>query len=624
MSTTRCTTAQAIVRYLAVQQVEWDGHAERLIPAIFGIFGHGNVAGLGQALEEYGDAFPYVQARNEQSMVHAAAAFAKATRRRQVLAATSSIGPGAMNMITGAALATINRLPVLLLPSDIYASRRQGPVLQQLENPVAGDVSVNDCFRPIARFFDRIVRPEQLITALPEAMRVLTDPADTGAVVISLPQDVQSEAHDFPAGLFEPRTWEIQRRVPSPAALGRVATMVARSERPLIVAGGGVMYSEAEAALAELAEELGVPVAETFAGKGAVRDPVWWGLGGLGLEGNPASNAIAAEADFVLAIGTRLTDFATGSQSLFRAPEVRFASINVSGHDASKQGAVAIVADARLALRELLDRVRAEGTRQRPKWRERVELERKRWVETLREDLARADAPTLTQGQLIGAIQDAAQPGDTIIAAAGGPPGDLLKVWDATGGRHCHLEFGFSCMGYEIPAGLGVRMAQPDGEVIVFVGDGTFLMNPTELATAVQQRLKVTVVVSENHGFQVIHRLQRMVAGRSFGNEFRSPAPESARLEGEFVEFDLGRVAQGLGVHGVRASTAAEVRAELLAARERDGSTVIVVETAPGFDLPAGGVWWDVAPAEVSGDPLVAQLRAGYEHDRARLQRWYG
>jgi 3D-(3,5/4)-trihydroxycyclohexane-1,2-dione acylhydrolase (decyclizing) len=497
-------------------------------------------------------------------------------------------------------------------------------VLQQLEAPFAGDVSVNDCFRPVVRFFDRITRPEQLLTALPEAMRVLTDPRETGAVALSLPQDVQSEAYDFPRGFLAERVWSIGRPEPAPREIAAVAQLLAAAQRPLLVAGGGVLYSEAEGALAAFADRLGIPVAETFGGKGAVQEPAWWNLGGLGLEGNPACNELAEQADLVLAVGTRLTDFATGSQSLFQSEEVRFASINVDARDAFKQGASAIVGDASLALERLGDAAVNAGAVPNQSWRRLAEERRGAWRQTLAAELAPSDASVLSQGQLIATMQAAATAGDTVIAAAGGPPGDLLKIWDATGGRHCHLEFGFSCMGYELPAAIGVRMAQPEGEVIVLIGDGTFLMNPTELVTALQEGLKITIVVSENHGFQVIHRLQQLRAGRSFGNEFRVRDGRDGRLEGPYLSLDFAKIAEGLGATALTATTAEQVLEALDAARRRETSTVIVVETAPLADLPAAGVWWDVAPAEVSEDPVVQELRAAYVADRARLQRWFG
>src|SRR5882757_3266559 len=521
MGTVRLTAAQAVVLYLGSQYSVSDGERRRLITGMLGIFGHGNVAGMGQALEEYAEHLPYIQGRNEQSMVHIAVGFAKATRRASTMAVTASIGPGSTNMVTGAALATINRLPVLLFPSDTYATRRQGVVLQQLEHPSAGDTTVNDAFRPVSRFFDRITRPEQLLTALPEAMRVLTSPTETGAVVVSLPQDVQSMAHDFPEEFFAPTDWPIRRRAPHPEEITQAAALLAGATRPLVIAGGGVHYSGAAAELAALAEEFGLPVVETFGGKGAVQTSSWWQMGGIGLEGNPAANTLAAEADLILHIGTRLTDFATGSQSLFANPTVRFASINVTEHDAVKQGAAGVVADAKLALAALRDAARQANAAPRAEWIARARVLAEDWRPRRAEALSGTAGGLMSQGQLIGVLQDEARSGDTVVAAAGGPPGDLLKVWDATLGRDCHLEFGFSCMGYELPASIGVRMAQPQGEVITFIGDGTFLMQPTELVTAVQKGPKITVVISENHGFQVIRRLQLHTSGRDFGNEFR-------------------------------------------------------------------------------------------------------
>jgi 3D-(3,5/4)-trihydroxycyclohexane-1,2-dione acylhydrolase (decyclizing) len=621
-SVIRLTTAQAIVRYLQVQHSERDGDARRLIPGIFGIFGHGNVHGLGQAIDEYGVDLTFFQGRNEQSMVHAAAAFAKATRRRATLAVTSSIGPGATNMITGAAGATINRLPVLLFPGDTYATRHQGPVLQQLEHPSAGDVSVNDCFRPVSRFFDRIVRPEQLLTALPEAMRVLTSPAETGAVVIALPQDVQSHAYDFPASFFEERSWRIERPQPDERRIAEAVDLLRAARRPLVVAGGGVRYSEAEAELAAFAERLGIPVAETFGGKGAVQDDAWYALGGLGLEGNPGTNEVARQADLVLCVGTRLTDFATGSHSLFQAPDVRFVAINVDGRDAQKDGAVPIVADAREALRALTEAAADAKSSRDDGYRAEVGQIRQAWLERRRRVGEPVEGERMSQGRLILTLNELARPGDTVIAAAGTPPGDLLKLWDATGGRECHLEFGFSCMGYELPAAVGVRLAQEEGEVIAYIGDGTYLLNPGELVTPLQHGLKVTVVISENHGFQSIRRLQMGRVGRHFGNELRSRDGDG-RLDGDYVVLDLARSAEGLGARAWRATTPDELRAALDDARGESRPCVIVCETEPHRYLPDAYVWWDVAPAEVSELPEVQERRAEYERDRAALQRFH-
>jgi 3D-(3,5/4)-trihydroxycyclohexane-1,2-dione acylhydrolase (decyclizing) len=617
------TVGQAIVSFLQVQHSRRDGDEQRLIPAMFGIFGHGNVAGLSQALFEYGSQLPYYQPFNEQSMVHTAVGYAKASNRRATLACTSSIGPGATNMVTGAALATINRLPVLLLPSDYYATRRQGPVLQQLEHPVAFDESVNDCFRPVSRFFDRISRPEQLVESLPEAMRVLTDPAETGAATIALPQDVLSEAASWPARMFDPCVWDIERRPPAADRVRDAVAMLKTASRPFIIAGGGVHYSEAWAELVEFAHAFGVPVGETSAGKGAMRDDSDLQLGGVGVTGSPAPGKLAREADLVICIGTRLTDFATGSRSLFQDPDVKFLSINVSGHDAFKMGARALLADAREALRELIRAGHEAGLEPNEAYLAHVKSTREQWRTRLdREVFAMGDGDPLTQGHMLRIINEQARDGDTVVAAAGSPPGDLLQMWDCSGGRHAHLEFGYSCMGYEIPASLGVRLAQPDGEVYTFIGDGTFLMNPTEIATAAQEGLKITVTLSRNHGFQCIRDLQLRSAGLDFGNEFRRRDRATDRLEGEFVEFDYARVAEGLGARTWGARTAAELRAALDEARGESGPCVIVVDTDPYARGLPSEVWWDVAPAEASGDEHTLAARERYERGRA-AQRHY-
>lgn len=646
--TVRLTVAQAVVTYLSRQYSVADGHRRRLIPAALGIFGHGNVAGLGQALDQLSDQLPFVQGRNEQALVHIATAYGKATKRHATLAVTASIGPGALNMVTGAGLATVNRLPVLLLPGDTYATRHQGPVLQQLQHPIEADASVNDAFRPVSRFFDRITRPEQLLTALPAAMRALTD-VDTGAVVVSLPQDIQSHAYDYPVAFFAERDWAIRRPAPDADEVAVVARMLAEAEKPLIIAGGGVVYSGATEELEALADAAGIPVTETFAGKGAVQRRAWWQLGGIGLEGTPAVNTLAREADFVLTVGSRLTDFSTASHSIFENPDVRFASINVNVHDADRLGATGIVADAKRALAALTDAVRANGTTTSASWQEKVRALDEQWQEQRAaaldpdvpfdfaslpddSDVVRDTEAALTQGQLIGLLQEHAQAGDTIIAAAGGPPGDLQKVWDATEGRFAHLEFGFSCMGYELPAAIGVRFAEPDPtkRVLSLLGDGTFLMAPTELVTAAQERLPITIVIPENHGYQVIHRLQMGRNGREFGNEFRYRdgsleigSGKPARLEGDYLQVDLVKIAEGLGARALRATTADEVRAALAETRDHNGPVVLVVPVIPHADLPGAGVWWDVAPAEVSEQEAVAQLRGEYEEGLAS-QRWYG
>jgi len=648
-TTIRLTVAQAVITYLSKQYSIADGQRQRLIPATLGIFGHGNVAGLGQALDQLADDMPFIQGRNEQSLVHMAVGFAKHSRRRRTLAVTASIGPGAMNMVTGAALATVNRLPVLLLPGDTYATRHQGPVLQQLQHPVEADATVNDAFRPVSRFFDRITRPEQLLTALPAAMRTLVDPVTAGAVVLSLPQDVQSHAYDFPAGFFAERDWVIRRPAPEPTEIASVAALLASARRPLIIAGGGVIYSDATAELEDLAARVGAPVAETMAGKGAVQQRAWFQVGGIGLEGTPATNALAREADVVLTVGSRLTDFATGSHSLFANPDVRFASINVDTADADRLGALGVIGDAKASLAALVDIIGAVAPD--PAWRARTEELEDAWAVQRADALdadqlfVKGDVPAdsdivtttdavLTQGQIIGILQEHARSGDVIVAAAGGPPGDLQKVWDATDGRTCHLEFGFSCMGYEIPAAIGVRLAHPDpaARITAFLGDGTFLMSPTELITAAQEGLPVTLVIPENHGYQVIHRLQMFRNGREFGNEFRYrtasldlTATESkpAGLDGEYLAVDLVQIATGLGAKALRPNSAAGLRSALDETRDHPGTVVIVVPAIPHADLPPAGVWWDVAPAEVAVVPSVGPLRAEYEQDRG-AQRWYG
>src|SRR3954454_15157191 len=651
--TVQLTVAQAVITYLSKQYSVADGDRRRLIPATLGIFGHGNVAGMGQALDQLSELMPFVQGRHEQSLGHLATGYGKAMKRRATLAVTASIGPGALNLVTAAGLATVNRLPLLLLPGDTYATRRQGPVLQQLQHPTEADATVNDAFRPVSRFFDRITRPEQLLTALPAAMRVLTDPEDTGTVVLSLPQDIQSHAFDYPIEFFAERDWVIRRPNADSDEVEAVARLLASAQKPIIIAGGGVIYSDATAELEDLAGSAGIPVLETMAGKGAVQQQAWWQLGGIGLEGTPANNDLVRQADFVLTVGSRLTDFPTASQSLFENPDVQFASINVNGYDAPRLGATGIVRDAKRALAALAAAVQSAGysspAASQDELRTKVAAWEPQQAAALDPDTPfdRASIPAdfpdivpdhgalLTQGQVIALLQEHARAGDTIVAAAGGPPGDLQKVWDATGGRFCHLEFGFSCMGYEIPAGMGVRLADPnpDSRVVVFIGDGTFLLSPTELVTAAQESIPVTVLIPENHGYQVIHRLQMGRHGREFGNEFRyrtGPLELAAekntaqpRLDGDYLEVDLVQVAQGLGAHGLRAPTADEVRAALDEPRGHSGPVVIVVPVIPHVDLPGAGAWWDVAPSEVSEDQPVQPLRTEYEAGLFQT-RWLG
>ena len=620
--TVRLTMAQAVVNYLQAQYSERDGQQRRLIPAIFGIFGHGNVAGLGQAIEEYGQELPFYQPCNEQSMVHTASGFAKANLRLSTLACTSSIGPGATNMVTGAATATVNRLPVLLLPSDYYVTRYQGPVLQQLEHPISADVSVNDCFRPVSRFFDRISRPEQLLTALPEAMRVLLDQADTGAVTIALPQDVQAHAFDYPAFFFDRRVWQVERRRPHPDRIAEAVALLKAAKRPIVIAGGGVIYSDAKAELQTFAETFGIPVGETMGGKGAIAGESAMALGGYGVTGTGSAGQLMSQADLVIAVGTRLTDFSTGSQSVFNNPDVKFININVTGHDAYKQGALPLVADAREALRAFVQEAVAAEIRPDPAYLEEVGVAKMDWQELLSTEVYVEHAgEAMSQLLAINVINQALQPGDTIVAAAGGAPGDLHQLWDTSGNRNCHLEFGFSCMGYEIPAGLGVRMAQSDGEVYVMVGDGTYLMNPTELVTAVQENLKITVIIAENHGYQIIRRLQMGRAGISIGNEFRARDAQTNRLEGDYLSIDFVKNAESMGARAWHVTTPDELRRALEEARTETRSCAIVMEVEKHRYGPASEIWWDVAPAEVTNREVTQSLRAEYESDRQQLQR---
>lgn len=624
MKSIRRTVAQALVHALAAQYSERDGERQRLIPGLWAIFGHGNVAGLGQALEEEGDAaaLPTFRGQHEQAMGHAAIAFAKHTRRRATLAVTASVGPGSTNLITAAATATVNRLPLLLLPSDLFANRRVDPVLQQLEHPSEHDLSVNDAFRPVARFYARLSRPEQLLAALPEAMRVLTDPVETGAVVLSLPEDVQAEAFDWPAELFEPRTWHLRRPPPERAALARALALLQGAERPLLIAGGGVLYSEASAALADFAERFGVPVAFTQAGKGALPWDHPLNVGPIGANGGSAANALARQADLILAVGTRLGDFTTASMSAFAHPEVRFIGLNVAPFDAYKLSAEALIADAREGLEALSAALGASASAApwlaRSGYREEVERERRAWNATV--DALRAlpgAGGALSQAAAMAIVNEVLGDRAVVINAAGSMPGDLLKLWRARDPQSYHVEYGFSCMGYEVAAGLGVKQAEPQREVVVFVGDGSYLMMNSEIVTAVAENLPFTIVLVENGGFQSIHGLQRAVGVPSFTNERRARNPQSGRLDGPIVPVDFVRHAESMGAWACAAATASELRAALQSALEQPRVRVIVVPTDPAARVPNFAGWWDVPVAEVSNQPGVQQARADYETSSA-------
>jgi len=615
------TVAQAIVRFLAQQYVVRDGVEQPFFAGVFGIFGHGNVTGLGQALEETG-ALKYYQPRNEQAMVHTAAAYAKMKNRLQTFACTSSIGPGATNMVTGAAAATINRLPVLLLPGDIFANRLPHPVLQQLEHAHSQDVSVNDAFRPVSAYWDRIYRPEQLLSALPQAMRVLTDPALTGAVTVCLPQDVQTEAYDFPERFFAKKVWRIPRTSPADTELEAAAELLRAARRPLIVAGGGVIYSEASAALAEFAERFGVPVVETQAGKGALPWNHPWNAGPVGVNGGLAANRLAAEADVVVAVGTRLSDFTTASMTAFQHPDVKFIGINVAALDAFKLGALPLVGDARATLAALGDKLAAAGRKPSESYRERVAGLKAQWdaeVDRLRTERA---GERLTQANVLGIVNEAAGPKDVVVNAAGSMPGDLLKLWRPEDPKSYHLEYGYSTMGYEIPGGLGIKMAAPERDVFVMVGDGSYLMMNTEIVTSIQEGCKLILVLVDNGGFQSIHGLQTSSGSPSFGNELRFRDAGSGRLEGDYMPIDYAANAASMGALALRADDEPSLREALRKAKEADRTTLIHVTVDPEARVPSYDSWWDVPIAEVSEQESVQQALAAYRDAKTR-QRYY-
>jgi 3D-(3,5/4)-trihydroxycyclohexane-1,2-dione acylhydrolase (decyclizing) len=623
MSTVRLTVAQATVRFLAQQHSERDGQQHRLVEGCFGIFGHGNVAGLGEALLEAEldtpGALVYHQARNEQGMVHAAVAFARMRNRLSTLACTSSIGPGATNMVTGAALATINRLPVLLLPGDLFATRIADPVLQQLEHLGFPDVSVNDTFRPVSRFFDRVERPEQLPDALLGAMRVLSDPAETGAVTVCFPQDVQTEAFDWPAELFAPRTWHVDRPVPDPAALARAKDALLSARRPLIVAGGGVIYSEATDALRAFAEATGVPVAETQAGKGSLPYDHAQAVGAVGSTGSTAANALASQADVVLGIGTRWSDFTTASRTAF-GPGAKFINCNIVRFDAAKNAGIAVVGDARTTVAQLADAV--GGWSVDPSYREESLRLAKEWDATVEHAYTLGHQPLPAQSEVIGVVNEVSEPRDVVVCAAGSMPGDLHKLWRTRDPKGYHVEYGYSCMGYEIAGGLGAKMAAPDREVYVLVGDGSYLMMAQELVTAVQENIKLTVVLVNNHGFASIGALSESVGAQRFGTSYRFRDEATGRLDGGPLPLDFAANAESLGVSSTRVRSIDELRTALQKAKAASGPVLVEVETDPLVPAPSSGSWWDVAVAEVSDLRTTVEARKAYEANKGHQRRY--
>jgi 3D-(3,5/4)-trihydroxycyclohexane-1,2-dione acylhydrolase (decyclizing) len=601
MSTVRLTMAQALVRYLGAQRSESEDGPVPLVAGVWAIFGHGNVAGLGEALHAAGAALPTYRAHNEQAMGHAAIAFAKARARRQLMACTTSIGPGATNLVTAAAVAHVNRLPVLLLPGDVFASRRPDPVLQQVEDFGDPTATANDCLRPVSRYWDRITRPEQLLASLPAAVDVLTDPARCGPVTLALPQDVQAEAFDYPEAFFRPRLHRVRRPGPDAAELAAAAGRLRRAARPLLVAGGGVHYARATAGLAGFAERHGVPVAETQAGKGALAWDHPQAVGALGVTGSSAANALAAEADVVLAVGTRLTDFASGSRALFQAPDLALVGLNVQPFDAGKHGALPVVADAGRGLDELSQAL--GGWTAPAAWREAARARTAEWARAVDRATAPAAAAPPTEAQVIGAVNRAAGPRDVVVCAAGGLPGELHKLWRTPAPGGYHLEYGYSCMGYEIAGGLGVKMARPEAEVFVMVGDGSYLMLNSELATSVALGHRLTVVLLDNRGFGCIERLQQACGGASFNN----------RLDPGHPRVDFAAHARSLGAAAEQVKTVADLEAALGRARAADRTTVVVIETDPAAPFAEGGAWWDVPVPEVSARPEVRAARDAYD-----------
>ncbi|MYW09578.1 3D-(3,5/4)-trihydroxycyclohexane-1,2-dione acylhydrolase (decyclizing) [Streptomyces sp. SID2563] len=621
-ATRRLTTAQALIAFLARQYAERDGERHRLIAATWGIFGHGNVAGIGQALRETGPAMPYLQGRNEQAMVHAAVGHARQSGRLSAHAVTTSIGPGATNLVTGAALATVNHLPVLLLPGDTFATRPADPVLQQLEVAYAGDVSVNDCLRPVSRYFDRITRPEALIPAALHAMRVLTDPAETGAVTLALPQDVQAEAHDWPAEFFAERVWHVRRPTPDPYELGAAVRAVRAARRPLVVVGGGVHHSAAEDALAAFAEATGIPVASTQAGKGSLRHDHPADVGGIGHTGTATADDLARTADLVIGIGTRYTDFTTASATLFQHPGVRFLNVNVTGFDAHKLAALPLVADARTALDALTEAL--AGHRADPAYVTEYTEAKARWERRVDAAYATPDPRARpTQTQVLGLLDELVTDEDILINAAGSLPGDLHKLWRTRSPRQYHVEYGYSCMGYEIPAAIGVCLAAPDRPVWALVGDGTYLMNPTEIVTAVQENLPVKLVVLQNHGYASIGGLSEVTGGERFGTDYRHRSADG-EFTGPPLPVDLAANAASLGMRVLRAGTVAGLRAALAEARAADRPVCVHVETetpGDGQGPPEAQAWWDVPVAGTATRPGAVEARKEYERHSAGRRR---
>jgi 3D-(3,5/4)-trihydroxycyclohexane-1,2-dione acylhydrolase (decyclizing) len=610
--TRRLTMAQAVIQFLKVQYASRDGMENLFFAGCFGIFGHGNVAGIGQALQQNLD-FPYYLCRNEQAMVHTAAGFAKMSNRLRTLVCTTSIGPGATNMVTGAAGATINRVPVLLLPGDIFARRNVAPVLQQLESPSTQDVSVNDCFKPVSRYWDRIQRPEQVLTSLPEAMRVLTSPAETGAVTLALPQDVQAEAFDYPEEFFRRRTWVVSRPRPDAALLNQAVEWIRAAQRPLIIAGGGVIYSNATEVLAGFATRTGIPVAETQAGKGTLNFDHPQSVGAVGVTGTSAANRLARSADLILSFGTRYSDFTTASKTAFQNPDLRLINVNVAEFDAFKHAALPLVSDARATLEEFATAL--ASYRVSEDYRSEISRLRGEWTTEVDRIYRRRQGPPLSQGEVIGLLNATLGPRDVIVCAAGSLPGDLHKLWRTRDPKSYHLEYGYSCMGYEIAGGLGVKMADPSREVYVLVGDGSYLMMAQEIATSLQENVKLNIVLLDNHGFSSIGGLSRACGSEGFGTRYQYRDQGKA---GAVIPVDFVANAASLGAHALRARTHEELAEAVAGLKEQTRTSVVVVETDYYDAVPGYESWWDVAIAEVSESESVQEARRDHVEGRKR------
>ena len=617
MKTEKLTTAQVLIKFLKNQYVKRDGIEHPFFAGCFGIFGHGNVAGVGQALQQNPD-FRYYQTRNEQAMVHLAAAYAKMKNRLGAFACPTSVGPGATNMLTAAAGATINRLPVLLLPGDIFARRNVAPVLQQLESPVTQDISVNDCFKPVSKYWDRINRPEQLITSLPEVMRVLTSPAETGAVTLALPQDVQVETFNFPAEISNKRVWEIPRQRPDESLIQQAAKLIRSCKRPIIIAGGGVIYSEATDVLTRLVERTGIPVAETQAGKGALKYNNPASLGAAGVTGTPGANTIAQEADVVIGIGTRYSDFTTASKTSFQNPEVKFININVVEFDAHKHSGIPLTGDAKVTLEELDKALRDFEVE--PAYRERVAKFNMDWDKTVQGIYHINHGVPTSQGEVIGAVNEFCDAKDVVLSAAGSLPGDLHKLWRTRDPKGYHMEYGYSCMGYEIAGGLGVKMADPAREVYVMVGDGSYLMMSQEIITAIQEGIKITVILINNNGYSSIGGLSQSLGSDAFGTKYRFRNQHTGQIDGEVLPVDLAGNARSLGAYVIEAKDIEAFRTALKEAKLQTKTTVIYIETDLEHRVE-GYAWWEVPVAEVAEMKSVQD--AYYEYRKNKENQRY-